>query len=246
MRSYWLIFAGTVVGAFTLFAAIAAALYAREAAKHTETGSIQAERSAKAAEDAIVASREIGEAQARAYISVTKAWFENNAKALPKIIIQVRNSGQSPAYDLRAVYRACTEPISVEPVLKPLKVNSFPLTDLWPAGADEILAFGIHPDEVVDQTGKGAPGKSFAMVELILEYQTVFDRLRQRVDMDTAVRLLIPNVPKWSPSLDQLKLPRHPVAVMTSFTAGWIHEYRQTLSKGRVIKKDEPETDGNA
>lgn len=50
MRSYWLIFAGTVVGAFTLFAAIAAALYAREAAKHTETGAIQAERSAKAAE----------------------------------------------------------------------------------------------------------------------------------------------------------------------------------------------------
>jgi hypothetical protein len=239
-QSYRLIFAGTVVGAFTLFAAIAAALYAREAARHTETGSIQTERSAKAAEDAIAVSREIGEAQARAYISVTKAWFETIDKALPKIILQVRNSGQSPAYDLQVVYRACSEPISVDPTVKPLKVNSFPLTDLWPAGADEILSFGIHPDDVVDQTGKGAPGKSFAMVELILEYQTVFDRQRQRIDMDTAVRLLVPNVPKWTgPELTQTKPPRHPVLVMTNFTASWILEYRRTLGSGRRVKKGE-------
>ncbi|WP_095203621.1 hypothetical protein [Mesorhizobium carmichaelinearum] len=243
MRSYWLVLAGTIIGACTLIAAGAAAKFARDAAIHTEAGAKQAERSAKAAEDAIVASREIGEAQARAYISVTKAWYENNANALPKIIIQVRNSGQSPAYDLQAIYRPCTEPINVEPPLKPLKVSSFPLTDLWPAGADEMLSFGVHPDDVVDPTGKGAPGKNFAMVELILEYMTVFDRQRGRIDMDTAVRLFIPNVPKWTgPDLNQTKPPRHPVAVMTSFTAGWIHEYRRTVGNGRrVIKKGEPD-----
>ncbi|RAZ79758.1 hypothetical protein DPM35_00150 [Mesorhizobium atlanticum] len=233
---------GTVIGVLTLIAAGAAAVYAGQAAKHTKTGADHAERSAKAAEDAITVSREIGEAQARAYISVTKAWFENNAKALPKIILQVRNSGQSPAYDLKVVYRACTEPISVEPAPKPLNVNSYQLTELWPAGADDILAFAIHPDEVVDQTGKGAPGKPFAMVELILEYMTAFDRPRGGVDMDTAVRLLIPKVPKWAGAdLTGTKSPRHPVPVMTNFIADWILEYRRMFSKGRVIKKSEVE-----
>ncbi|RWF67239.1 hypothetical protein [Mesorhizobium sp.] len=238
----WIGIGGFGIGLITMGAAIAAAVFAKRASDHTKTGSDHAGDAVVEAKNATKIAREIGEAQARAYISVTKAWFENNAKALPKIIIQVRNSGQSPAYDLQAIYRPCTEPINVEPPLKPLKVSSFPLTDMWPAGADELLSFAVHPDDVVDPTGKGAPGKNFAMVELIVEYTTVFDRQRGRVDTDTAVRLFIPNVPKWSPSLEQPKLPRHPVTVMTSFTAGWIHEYRRKVGDGRRVIKKEPES----
>ncbi|AZO15093.1 hypothetical protein EJ069_10340 [Mesorhizobium sp. M2A.F.Ca.ET.043.05.1.1] len=226
---------GVIVGGLTLIAAGLAAWYAGRAAQYTRDGAEHAGRSVKTAEVATEVSRQIGEAQARAYISVTKAWLENNANALPKIILQVRNSGQSPAYDLTAVFRASSEQFDLDPPLTPLRVNSYVLADLFPAGADDRLAFGIHPNDIVDMTGKPTPDEKLQMVELILEYKTVFDRPRGQIDMDTAVRLLIPNVLTFTSNRPTRQ--SQPVTVMTNFTASWIREYRRTLGKGRVIKK---------
>lgn len=65
--TFWISVAGWVLGAGTMIAAVAAALFARQAAIHTEAGAKEARRSADAAIISNTTAREIGEAQSVAY-----------------------------------------------------------------------------------------------------------------------------------------------------------------------------------
>jgi hypothetical protein len=93
-------FFGLLVGAGTLFFAARAAHWAKEAASHTQTGANEAKRSADAAENAIIESQRIGEAQTRCYITGVSAKinFLTNGQVGATCII--KNTGQSPAIDL--------------------------------------------------------------------------------------------------------------------------------------------------
>ena len=185
MRSYWLIFAGTVVGAFTLFAAGAAAKFARDAAMHTEAGAKQAERSAKAAEDAIGITREMGEAQTRAYLSVIsgKAIFKGGIE--PELMVKVRNAGSSPAFGVVAKFHRSTGVVfDAAPTgnISDILVSEVPLAKLIGAGSEAEYSLGVVsvPPKAKDQGGLGF------VLEGILEYQTVFDVKTGNIDMDTA------------------------------------------------------------
>lgn len=85
---------GTLIGAFTLAAAIAAAFFAKKAADHTESG-------AKAAQDAVEETQRIGEAQIRCYLSIKRPQitFINENEVM--VSCRVFNSGQSPALQVR-------------------------------------------------------------------------------------------------------------------------------------------------
>ena len=61
---------GSVIGLLTLGAAAAAAKFARDAARHTESGAVQAEKAAKAAEDTLEHSREISRTDLRAWVTI--------------------------------------------------------------------------------------------------------------------------------------------------------------------------------
>ncbi len=73
---------GTIVGSLTLVAAVAAAVFAGIAASHNR--------------DANIITRQVGQAQARAYLSVKSARL-NILDGLPYWELAVENSGQSPA-----------------------------------------------------------------------------------------------------------------------------------------------------
>lgn len=92
-KSYWLGFAGTILGGFTLLSAGMAAYYAKRAAEETKRG-------ADASDAAVAETRRIGEAQTRAYLSVRSALFFVNQFGQSIVEIELANSGQSPALDI--------------------------------------------------------------------------------------------------------------------------------------------------
>ena len=88
--AWWLGILGSVIGALTLAAAWKAALYARDAATHTQTG-------AKAAQDAVDETQRIGEAQVRCYLTGVSAEVAFTEEGTIIVCSKIRNTGQSPA-----------------------------------------------------------------------------------------------------------------------------------------------------
>ncbi|MER9844862.1 hypothetical protein NKJ59_27135 [Mesorhizobium australicum] len=239
MRSYWLIFAGTVVGAFTLFAAIAAALYAREAAKHTETGAIQAERSAKAAEDAIGITREMGEAQTRAYLSVIsgKAIFKGGID--PELILRIRNAGNSPAFDVTADFHRSTGVVFDEKPtgdISGMSVAKVRIAKLIGAGSEDDFSLGVvsSPPKAKDEGGLGF------VLEGILEYQTVFDVKTGNIDMDTPFLFMFgPSRPVVETAVREGKILTVEMKRFPAFMSGWIVDYRRIVRSARDKERRE-------
>lgn len=92
-----------VVGAATLLAAAVAAYYAREAARHTEKGALEAKRSADTAQEALVEARKTSHVELRPWVGVelhspNKLVFQDG-KARFWCKITLRNIGLTPAID---------------------------------------------------------------------------------------------------------------------------------------------------
>jgi hypothetical protein len=93
---------GAALGIITMFAAIGAAFYAREAARHTDRGAKEAARAATANEESVRAARETSQNESRAYMSFLESNFNFSVDAdRIKVTASFVNSGQTPAYDLQ-------------------------------------------------------------------------------------------------------------------------------------------------
>lgn len=105
---------GLVLGAATMAAAIAAAVYAKRAAVATERtvqiaeeaadGASEAlsiaERNANAAADQVRVSEETARRQLRAYVGIEKVYVENIVIGMvPSANLNLKNFGQTPAYE---------------------------------------------------------------------------------------------------------------------------------------------------
>lgn len=102
--AFWTFFAtiaGLAIGGGTLLAAWRAAHWAKKAADHTQTGTIEAKRAADAAEKSVAETRRIGEAQVRCYLSAEKARIVQLQDGKIIAYCTIRNTGSSPAIDVR-------------------------------------------------------------------------------------------------------------------------------------------------
>ncbi|HQS07589.1 MAG TPA: hypothetical protein PLK13_02085 [Xanthobacteraceae bacterium] len=110
-RNFWIDVVGCFIGILTLGAASAAAWYAREAAKHTETSAKESRRNADAAvlagEQATQANRQVRDifgSENRPWIKLTHklasplTWSESGARV--SIIFTLTNVGKMPAENL--------------------------------------------------------------------------------------------------------------------------------------------------
>lgn len=88
-------FVSAALGAWSLYLIRENLIEARKVSR-------EAERSAKAAEDAILTTREMGMAQVRAYIAVTGVNFVKERMGW-RISISMTNSGQTPADTVKAI-----------------------------------------------------------------------------------------------------------------------------------------------
>jgi hypothetical protein len=102
--AWWLGGLGTVIGALTLAAAWAAAMYAKEAAKHTKAGADEARRAANAAEKGLRHSEKVTRAELRAYLAAEKEKLRLDGNEA-SIDVFLRNVGQTPAEEVSSQRR---------------------------------------------------------------------------------------------------------------------------------------------
>jgi hypothetical protein len=98
--AWYLGIAGAVIAVLTLYVAVRAALYAKEAAAHTAAGTSEARRSADADEKALVSTREVGAAELRPWIviepRITKLKMDDLGFEIRYDVV-FRNVGQTSA-----------------------------------------------------------------------------------------------------------------------------------------------------
>lgn len=114
-RVGWFTGIGLLIGAVTMGAAIAAAMFAKQAADHTRAGALssakmvtEAEKTTKAAADAVEVSRQAMIAQDRAWITVsatiTKPLVFDDDSITTEIAVTYKNIGASPATNVSIIF----------------------------------------------------------------------------------------------------------------------------------------------
>lgn len=106
-RTFYTAISGVVVGVLTLGAAVAAALFARQAAIHTETGAAAAIASANAATRANDWGEMRWVAENRPWLTITEQptamlYSNENGRINVVVKVKVKNVGKIPAFDVTA------------------------------------------------------------------------------------------------------------------------------------------------
>ena len=130
VSSSYATWAGVGVGALTLFAAIAAAIFARRAAAY---------------------SLEIGHAQVRCYLALKDALFRVNGSGQPGMTINVVNSGQSPARKFRWIFEVDVMKVGANGWHWSHKSEGMVRTRDIPANACENFSLTICDDKALNQ-----------------------------------------------------------------------------------------------
>jgi hypothetical protein len=189
----------------------------------------EANAATKAAVQNVDITVELGQIQTRAYLAVTEAILVHNEYGY-SVDLTIRNVGNSPAFDVRAVFSASSETITGHPDENLSKVHEHPLVAMIGAGVDERCSFGISSRCIVDALGKPTPDGRVMMVELIVRYQTVFDKKNGTHDLETGFRLLDlsePGVRRRPKDADFAKRTLHISSILMK---GWMDTYRQRAS----------------
>lgn len=194
----------------------------------------------KAALDANAVTREIGEAQSRAYLSVTKGAVRFRGGELsPIVVIWVKNTGQSPALNARVVCTAKRVRNQQSSDKKP-DVGYYRLAMRIGANSEDIFEFDIP--EVAAQPSKNvvAPERFDFRVDGFVEYQSVFGEIRREVLRDSFFAFLFADnteavreaARSQTPPRDQL----FSVDLFAQVVPGWLDTYIQEFSMGKKTR----------
>ncbi|SEN13652.1 hypothetical protein SAMN04488103_103198 [Gemmobacter aquatilis] len=128
----------------------------------------------KGSREANAITREIGQAQVRAYLSIKTATYTRDSDGTSKIALEFINTGQSPASDIEVIVTAdLKDEVNKNSITTPLNV------DIWKPGAvaaREIISgvFAVLPPAHSDN-------KTTISYEVTIMFRTVFDDLGVRV-----------------------------------------------------------------
>lgn len=142
----WMFYAAaaTVILTFVaLFAIIRTLHHTRRAADYTRDMLVEARATTNAAKETVKSSREIGEAQARAYCSVSDVKIAF-IKGKGKLSMNAKNSGNSPADTITVSSEVHIAPLSEKKVVTDLSrrvpddATRFPILDIARGGAQRV------------------------------------------------------------------------------------------------------------
>jgi len=124
--AWWLGIVSSVIGAFTLAAAFAAARWAKKAAVETE-------RTADAARDALAHQIETSNKQLRAYVSIGRPTVKKIKAETWIVTFPILNTGQTPATDVRGSLASSFEPYPVSrAAIQNLKMTERQVANIGP------------------------------------------------------------------------------------------------------------------
>jgi hypothetical protein len=141
----WMFYATAATVALTLaalFAIIRTLHHTRRAADYTKDMLVEANRSAAAAEDAVAATRDVGEKQVRAYLHVKSVAFVISGDGFGAKLL-LANAGQSPAIGCAAIIKIEIDgktTVNLKMPLPNVAANSETLRTIEPHGRKNDLA----------------------------------------------------------------------------------------------------------
>ncbi|MDX8446572.1 hypothetical protein [Mesorhizobium captivum] len=200
-------------------------------------------RATEAAEDAVAVTREMGEIQTRAYLTVTGGAVVYFGSRDPQVYLKIRNAGNSPAFDVVARYQRSNATVfNSKPTGKHVEgvVTSSPIAVVIPADSEAEYLLGAFGK--TDEPDPGVPGAGFN-VDGLLEYQTVFDRKSGNIDTDSTYLLLFgPSRAAFTKAMQEGKELRLPMQLMPQFSSGWIVDYRRIVRSAREHERSKQAT----
>ena len=226
---------GLILIMLTLRATKAAAGYAGRAAVATEAAVGEAKNTTIAAERSVAVAREMGEAQTRAYLTVTGGHVIYRAGFKPNATITISNTGNSPALNVKAVYHSSRSTITSPTPSGKVDVNArgAKLAHTIGAGREEELNLGIVDDSIVTRDGTIQQGP-LRLIEGLLEYQTVFGVKTGEVDTETSFLFVSDIKPDAiTANVREGKKSRHEMQLMPAYMSGWIADYRRVTGLAR-------------
>lgn len=150
----WAAWAGVAVGALTLFAAVAAALYARKAAQH-------AGESVTTADNSLAHAETTSARQLRAWLGVFPKCAVRDPPFLDiNCVAGIKNHGLTPALDVRIVVRVSHGPIGFKPKIRMPEMDGATGLVMMP-GADNIRVPEALPAAVTDDVLHGRQDAHF-------------------------------------------------------------------------------------
>ena len=132
----------TGVGVYLIWRTL---IYTRDAASHAGEAVVEAKSATKAAQDAVDVTREIGEAQVRAYLLCRSARYRINKGGL-SATLELANAGQSPASDVAIIGTAHVHSVGGRPSLP--RVLSWANSQETTARCQPISSGGSIKDEI--------------------------------------------------------------------------------------------------
>lgn len=141
-------------------------------------------RAVKAADDAVVVTREIGQAQTRAYVHIESVFLSYEFGLHPNFSVTIRNVGGSPAMRVRVFARICHETYvatTCQNNFGPTRNPSFAFgIPLQPGGVDTITwrhDYSLNKDQIPEHRN----GKLDVYCAVKVEFLDVFDFNREEI-----------------------------------------------------------------
>lgn len=139
--TFWFGIIGSIIGFLTLSAAVAAAWFARKAARHGERGS-------DAAEEGLAHMRKTSEMELRPYVHMVElvSEVEDSLLLLTDLALRLKNHGSTPAIDLSVKagwgFRI---PNDGKRVFPDIRLNDCAASDELPPGAEVVVDVESEP-----------------------------------------------------------------------------------------------------
>jgi hypothetical protein len=172
---------GVILLGYTLY-------FTRETLVASQAVAEETRKATRAAQEAVIVTREIGQAQARAYlsvnsvaISITQDVFDPDGDEpsvktpVAKVIVWMNNSGQSPARNVR--FKISVETARIHPLPDNYTVNGiyYPIPDMPVHGESGALEHSEHEIFLHSRDARDVLGRVWYVLGTIA-YQDVFGR----------------------------------------------------------------------
>ena len=218
----------TLIGLYLIYRTL---YYTKRAADYTRDMLTQAKISNDAATTAAVAAiasnkgtAKFGEMGSRAYLTVSNLSIEFTGD-LFFLYFELSNVGASPAFEVEAVFLAFSDGniVGTPKIPENQYFGHFPLAAIVTPKTSDPFHITVFPSNSISTDFRETPCKEVEIVEVLIKYQTVFDRERGGLSSELSFRVKIPALSEISD--ENLTSGRISVELEQSFRSGWVPAY---------------------
>lgn len=198
-KMFWASVASVLLTFFGLLLIGRTLHFSKIAADHTEKMLGEAKRTtevavnaAKVAEDGNRQAAALSEMDARAYLSVSNVKIISEDDKVATVSFALRNVGKSLAHNIQAIrFVRCDPGVALDRFEGDIPSGSqeFPLIATLVPGAAESCEVTVFLDQTYDDRLREVEDGTASHVEIMLVYQTVFDRVRRTYSGEVALSL---------------------------------------------------------